>query len=111
MENLLLEHRCHRCGLIDESKFVFANIHLKQICAGCGAYVKFYSIRKFPESKTIRRRIWNTAGGNIDVINQAKKEISFNNIKDWDCLAARVNYWNLYLQVRKITQNVTERKL
>jgi hypothetical protein len=90
---------CHKCGQIDEAKFSLGSTHLKQICNGCGAYIKFFDKNKVPPVPEIKLRIWAICSSDIELINKLKKEILFP--ENTNGLYQKVAYWKLYLAARK----------
>jgi hypothetical protein len=95
---LLIPNECHYCGLVDEAKFVYAGPHVKQICNGCGKYIKFFDKAKIPDSKETKLAIWAITT-DIDSINESKNQIGFvDGLKGLDL---KMIYWRLYLEVRR----------
>jgi hypothetical protein len=94
------QHTCHKCGLIDEARFVFAGPHIKQVCNGCGFYVKFFDKGMIPDVKDIKYKTWYISNLNIDLINSAKKQVEFMDVKG--SLNQKMMYWKLYLKVREM---------
>lgn len=92
-------HTCTKCGLIDEARFVYAGPHVKQVCNGCGFYVKFFDKALIPDVRDIRAKIWVVAVGNKDLIEQAKYACEF--IPGLSGVNGKMMYWKLYLEVRK----------
>jgi hypothetical protein len=95
------EHKCHKCGLIDEARFVHAGPHLKQICNGCGFYVKFIDKSEIPDHIEIKQKIWFIANQNLALIKKAKQEVEFIELTG---LSRKLQYWKLYLKVREYVQ-------
>lgn len=93
------EHNCYKCGCIDEAKFILGSTHLKQVCNGCGCYVKFFDKKLVPPIPEIKMRIWALSGSNLELINNVKKEMLFP--EGLTGLYGQVSYWNLYLKIRK----------
>lgn len=82
--------------MVDEARFTYAGPHIKQVCNGCGFYVKFFNVKLIPDIKDIRLKIWAISNQNIEI---CKKEVDFiDNLKELD---GKMMYWKLYLQVRK----------
>lgn len=94
------QNTCHKCGLVDEAKFVFAGPHLKQVCNGCGFYVKFFDKGMLPDVKDIKYKTWYISSQDIDMINRAKKEVEFMEVKGR--IEQKMMYWKLYLKVREM---------
>lgn len=93
------EHGCHKCGVVDEARFVFAGPHIKQVCNNCGFYVKFFDKAMIPDIKQIRLKIWFISGQNVELINKCKQEVEF--IENLTGLGGKMMYWQLYLKVRE----------
>jgi hypothetical protein len=93
------EHTCHKCGLIDEARFVFAGPHVKQVCNGCGFYVKFFDKAKVPDVREIKLKIWAITRQDLELIEQAKKAVDFTPCKG---LYEKMMYWRVYLKVREL---------
>jgi hypothetical protein len=96
------EHKCTRCGVIDEARFLFAGPHIKQVCNSCGAYVKFFDKSLIPDVKEIKLKIWVISDQNLELIEKAKKEMEFAGACSglWE----KIMYWRLYLKVREHIQ-------
>ena len=95
---LLIPTECHNCGLVDEAKFVYAGPHVKQICNGCGKYVKFFDKAKIPDSRETKLAIWAITQ-DLTIISEAKETIGFiDNLKGLDL---KIIYWRLYLEMRR----------
>lgn len=95
---LLIPNECHYCGLVDEAKFVYAGPHVKQLCNGCGRYVKFFDKAKIPDSRETKLTIWAITQ-DIAEISLAKDQIGFvENLKGLDL---KMMYWRLYLEIRR----------
>ncbi len=95
---LLIPNECHYCGLVDEAKFVYAGPHVKQICNGCGKYVKFFDKSKIPDARETKLAIWAITT-DLAQINEAKQESGFvENLKGLDL---KMIYWRLYLEIRR----------
>src|SRR5690242_12057509 len=98
---------CHKCGCIDEAKFVFStNGAVKQICNGFGFYVKFFDKGLVPTVIAIKEKIWYIVEADINVIENAKIEVEFLN--DLKGLPRQIMYWKLYLHVRKLCSENTK---
>lgn len=95
---LLIPNECHNCGLVDEAKFVYAGPHIKQICNGCGSYVKFFPASKIPDSRDVKLKIWSITR-DIRKIAYAKSVCGF--VEDLSGTDKKIMYWRLYLAVRK----------
>lgn len=98
------EHSCHKCGVIDEARFSLGSVHLKQICNNCGFYVKFFDKNLLPTIHDIKTKIWFIAEQDLQVIKKAKDECEFNEGMG-DKIYGRLEYWKLYLQIRKMAAN------
>lgn len=98
------EHACHKCGVIEETRFSISGKHLKQMCGNCGFYVKFFDQNLFPTVHEIKSKIWFITEQDLSVINSAKKQCEFNE-GEGTGLYRRLEYWKLYLQIRKISAN------
>lgn len=96
---LLIPNECHYCGLVDEAKFVYAGPHIKQICNGCGKYVKFFDKAKIPDAKETKLVIWSITQ-DLEKINQAKANCNF--IENLTGLDLKIMYWWLYLSIRAL---------
>lgn len=96
------EHECHKCGSVDEARFSLGSVHLKQICNGCGAYVKFFDKKLLPDIPEIKIKIWGITQ-DLRVISQAKDDIDF--VPGLSGLYGKVMYWKLYIQLRKVAAN------
>lgn len=95
---LLIPNECTYCGLVDEAKFVYAGPHIKQVCNGCGRYVKFFDKSKIPDSKETKLAIWAITQ-DIAEIEDSKYRIGFiENLKGLDL---KMIYWRLYLETRR----------
>lgn len=95
------ETSCHKCGCIDEAKFVFSsNGAVKQVCNNCSAYIKFFDKSLVPNVIVIKQKIWYIVEGNIQEIQDAKKEVEFIEVTG---MAQRLQYWKLYLYLRKLS--------
>lgn len=94
----MIKHACHRCGLIDEAQFVPSGPHIKQVCNGCGAYVKFISPAAIPDVRLIKEKIWFITGANLTTIEAAKTEVSF--VAGMKGIYEKLQYWKLYLRLR-----------
>ena len=95
------EHSCHKCGLVDEAKFVHAGPHIKQVCNGCGFYVKFFDKAMIPDHIEIKQKIWYISKQNLLLINKAKEEVEFIECTG---LSRKLMYWKLYLKIREYLQ-------
>jgi hypothetical protein len=93
------EHTCYKCGLIDEAKFVFAGPHVKQVCNGCGFYVKFFDKAMIPDVMEIKLKIWAITNQDLTLIEKAKREVEFTPCTG---LTAKMMYWRVYLKVREL---------
>ena len=94
------EHTCDKCGTFYEAKFVAANIHIKQVCVYCDAYVKFFEKRNMPSIEDIKKKIWALTGGNIDVINDYKFHTDFPKQDIEYRKDMQLEYYKLYLKIR-----------
>lgn len=92
------ETDCHKCGSVDEARFILGNTHVKQICNNCGCYVKFFNKSLIPDIPEIKMKIWAICD-NIDEINDAKSEIDF--VDKLTGLYGKIMYWKLYLEMRR----------
>lgn len=97
--NTFFSTTCHKCGLIDEAKFIYAGPHIKQVCNGCGFYVKFFDKALLPDVKAIREKIWYISKGDKELIEQAKKACEF--IQGLSGVNGKMMYWRLYLEIRR----------
>lgn len=95
---LLVPHECHSCGSVDEAKFTYAGPHIKQVCNGCGRYVKFFSKNCIPDVMEIKFKIWYIVKDTAK-IELIKARIGFQD--DLSGLDEKMMYWRLYLSVRK----------
>lgn len=95
------EHICHEsdCGLADEARFLHAGPHIKQVCNGCGAYVKFFPEHLIPDVEYIKQKIWNIVDADQSRIDAMKKDVEF--IEGLSGKYAKLMYWNLYLNLRQ----------
>ena len=93
------ETTCDKCGVIDEAKFVDANIHVKQICNSCGCYIKFFSKNKLIHEKELKLRIFEVVKGDLKIIEQTKEKIDFPPKDNFYLYNVRLLYWKLYLQI------------
>ncbi len=98
MENFF-NYECHKCGLIDEACFVYSGPHIKQICNGCSAYVKFFDKAKLPDVKEIKIKIFSACLSDLKLVHKAKNEMGF--IDGLTGVSAKMMYLKLYLFVRK----------
>lgn len=97
---LMIPHDCHNCGLVDEAKFTYAGPHIKQVCNGCGRYVKFFNKSDIPDHRETRIRIWSIAKEDVTLIESAKFKCGFtSNVTGLDL---KIMYWRLYLTVREL---------
>lgn len=95
------ETGCHKCGIMDEAKFVFStNGAVKQICNNCRAYIKFFDKSLVPTVHDIKKKIWYITEADIQSINEAKKAVEF--VEGLTKLNAQLMYWDLYLHIRKL---------
>lgn len=102
------EHTCHKCGLIDEARFVFSsNMAVKQICNGCGFYVKFFDKALVPTVFDIKQKIWYIVEANLGIIKEAKREVEF--IDNLTGMPQRLMYWKLYLNIRNLCSATTKK--
>ena len=92
--NYFFEYSCNRCGLIFEASFVFAGPHIKQVCYGCNAYVKFFDKKLIPDVKEIKIKIWAVVSQDVSLIEAAKKQIGFIPANG---LTEKIMYWRLYI--------------
>lgn len=99
-----LETDCIHCGSLNEADFVLCGPHLKQICADCGRYVKFFSKALLPELKAIRNKIWAIANEDKETIAKAKKEVGF--IDGLTGLEQKVMHWKLYMRLREPSKKI-----
>lgn len=97
-QEFMIPHECHHCGVVDEAKFTFAGPHIKQICNGCGKYVKFFNKSQIPDVREIKLKIWSITQ-DIDRISAAKQVSGF--VDNLTGLDNKIVYWRLYLAVRK----------
>jgi hypothetical protein len=97
MENFFT-HSCHKCGGVDEAKFVLSGPHVKQVCLHCGFYVKFAGHAIIPDIAEIRLRIWQISKGNVEIIEAAKVATGYVQIEDK--LLHKIQWWRVYLRVR-----------
>lgn len=101
MKELLIPHECHSCGVIDEAKFVYAGPHIKQVCNGCGKYVKFFSKYAIPDVKEIKLKIWGITR-DISKIDEIKSNLGFPNDTEYvSNIDSKMMYWRLYLTLRQ----------
>lgn len=100
------ETTCHKCGFIDEAKFVYAGPHIKQVCNNCGFYVKFFNTALIPDVQEIKLKIWNITDQNLELINKAKSEVEF--VAGLTGINAKMMYWRLYLRLRTYILNPNE---
>ncbi len=84
MDNEIFHNDCHKCGYSGESKFSISGTHLKQKCGNCGFYIKFLDHKLFPSVADLRLKIWQISGGSKELIEIAKSEISFTEIRNPD---------------------------
>lgn len=101
MENFFT-NECHKCGGIDEAKFVIAGPHVKQVCLHCGFYVKFFDKSQIPSATEIRLKIWGITGGNLEIIEDAKKKCDFTPLPNQNGLLAKLLWWKVYLTARSL---------
>lgn len=95
------EHSCHKCGFVDEAKFVFStNGAVKQICNNCNFYVKFFDKASVPTIYDIKTKIWYIVEADISIVYAAKKEVEF--IEGLNKLPGQLMYWKLYLEIRRL---------
>ena len=99
MDEYLVKCECTRCACVDESLFFISGQHIKQVCANCGAYIKFCSQNKLPSLKELRDYIWALCGKNKNrALHYAKKHQFKSGLpahKQW------VEYWRIYLKMRE----------
>jgi len=81
---------CPHCGVTDEVAFL-TNIGMKH-CRHCSAQISYTPISSLPSVDDIKVKIWALSGQDIEAINEAKKQIHFDD--SW------TGYWNLYLKFR-----------
>ena len=108
MSDFIFHNDCHKCGYSGESRFSISGTHLKQICGKCGFYIKFLDHKLFPSVADLRLKIWGISGGNKELIEMAKVDISFAEIRNNDTsisnsLTNKLQYWKLYLKVRELS--------
>lgn len=96
----LLEQTCQRCNFVDEPRLRVNGPHLQADCQHCGRYIKFVTKVELPSIKAIRAKIWEVTNGDSALIETAKKFSWFKKHANYE--QALVQYWNLYLQCRKI---------
>lgn len=101
MENFFT-HECFKCGGIDEANFEICGPHIKQVCLHCGCYVKFRSKMEIPPLGEIRKKIWETTGGDLNIISKAKEMSGFTE-KYEDVKTALVGWWSIYIKSRSLT--------
>lgn len=100
------ETGCHKCGCIDEAKFVFSsNMAVKQVCNGCGAYIKFFDKGLVPTHIAIKQKIWYIVEADVKIIDAAKKEVEFIELTG---MQQRLMYWKLYLYIRSLCSATTK---
>lgn len=92
------ETECHKCGSVDEAKLILGSVHVKQVCNGCGAYVKFFNKALIPDIPEIKMKIWAVAEQDLSIIADAKLDIDF--VPNLTGLYGKIMYWKLYLYLR-----------
>lgn len=96
---------CHKCGCINEAKFVFStNGAVKQVCNDCGFYVKFFNKALIPTHYAIKEKIWYIVEGDLEIIKEAKKDVEF--IEELKGLSKQLMYWKLYLEILNHVKNL-----
>lgn len=96
--NNLIECKCHKCGIVGESRLSWAGPHIKQSCPECGAYQKFIDKSLIPDVKDIKVKIWGIAEAQLNIIEAFKKEISF--VEGLNGLYAKLEYYRLFLALK-----------
>src|SRR5689334_21562163 len=102
--DLLIPCHCHKCGVIGESIMSWAGPHIKQSCAECGAYQKFYDKAKIPDVREIKVKIFGVVNSNLEKIAEIKKDIGF--VENLTGLDAKLQYYKLYKAALKTTTTI-----
>lgn len=92
------ETTCHKCGSVDEAKLILGSVHVKQICNGCGCYVKFFNKALIPDIPEIKMKIW-AISSDLTAIKEAKESIDF--VEKLSGIYGKIMYWKLYLEMRR----------
>lgn len=92
------ETACHKCGSVDEAKLILGSVHVKQVCNGCGSYIKFFNKSLIPDIPEIKMKIWAITN-NLEEIEIAKQNIDF--VEKLTGLYGKIMYWKLYLELRR----------
>lgn len=98
MSDNLIESQCHKCGVIGESILSWAGPHIKQSCASCGAYIKFYDKARIPDVREVKIQIWGLAASDIELIDKIKSNIRF--VENLSGLDAKLEYYKLYKAIK-----------
>lgn len=103
MPNEFFPHTCPRCNVTDEARFTYAGPHIKQVCNGCGAYVKFFDKGLIPDVRAIREKIWFVSGKDLELVHKAMSAAEY--IPGTGEITAKMQWWRVWLEVRKIIQD------